>query len=91
MTPGPTPWWRDLSGIKLYVPEESLDLYKVASIWKEFDVQVIGGVEEVEADADAKTVEGYYNLQGVRIDKPEAGKVGIVRYTDGSAKKVIGR
>lgn len=91
MTPGPTPWWRDLSGIKLYVPEESLDLYKVASIWKEFDVQVIGGVEEVEADADAKTVEGYYNLQGVRIDKPETGKVGIVRYSDGSAKKVIGR
>ena len=91
MTAGPTPWWRDLSGIKLYVPEESLDLYKVAPVWEEFDVQAIGGVEGVEADDETKTVAGYYNLQGVRIDNPERGQVSIVRYTDGTAAKVVVR
>ncbi|MBO4244404.1 MAG: leucine-rich repeat domain-containing protein [Bacteroidales bacterium] len=74
---------------KLYVWHEAIDKYKAAAVWKEFLVEA--GVEGVEADAEAKTVEGYYNLQGVRIDNPERGQVGIVRYTDGSAKKVVVR
>ncbi|MBQ4434247.1 MAG: hypothetical protein II894_08845 [Bacteroidales bacterium] len=76
---------------KLYVWHEAIDKYKEAAVWKDFDIQDLGGVEGVVADAEAKTVEGYYNLQGVRIDNPERGQVGIVRYTDGTAKKVVVR
>ena len=76
---------------KLYVWHEAIDKYKEADVWKDFDIQDLGGVEGVEADAEAKTVEGYYNLQGVRIDNPERGQVSIVRYTDGTAKKIVVR
>ena len=80
-----------MANCRLCVWHESIDAYKAANIWMYFDIQDLGGVEGVEADAEAKTVEGYYNLQGVRIDNPERGQVGIVRYTDGSAAKVIVR
>ena len=81
----------DMSACKLYVWHEAIDKYKEAAVWKDFDIQDLGGVEGVEADAEAKTVEGYYNLQGVRIDNPERGQVSIVRYTDGTAKKIVVR
>ena len=79
----------DMANCRLCVWHESIDAYKAANIWMYFDIQDLGGVEGVEADAEAKTVEGYYNLQGVRIDNPERGQVNIIRYTDGSAKKVV--
>ena len=79
----------NIPACKLYVWHEAIDKYKEAAVWKDFDIQDLGGVEGVEADVEAKTVAGYYNLQGVRIDNPERGQVSIVRYTDGSAKKVV--
>lgn len=79
----------DKAACKLFVLSQSLEKYKAAEVWKEFLVEA--GIEGVEADAEAKTVESYYNLQGVRIDNPERGQVIIVRYNDGSAKKVIVR
>ena len=77
----------DKTACKLFVLSQSLEKYKAAAVWKDFLVEA--GVEGVEADAEAKTVEGYYNLQGVRIDNPERGQVSIVRYADGTAKKVV--
>ena len=79
----------DKTVCKLFVLSQSLEKYKAAAVWKEFLVEA--GVEGVEADDETKTVAGYYNLQGVRIDNPERGQVSIVRYTDGSAAKVIVR
>ncbi|MBQ3991232.1 MAG: leucine-rich repeat protein [Bacteroidales bacterium] len=81
----------NISNCKLYVWHEAIDNYKEADVWKDFDIQDLGGVEGVETDDETKTVEGYYNLQGVRIDNPERGQVGIVRLTDGTAKKVVVR
>ena len=81
----------DISNCKLYVWHESISDYHAANVWKDFDIQDLGGVEGVEADDETKTVAGYYNLQGVRIDNPERGQVSFVRYTDGTAKKVIVR
>ena len=81
----------DLSNCKLYVWHEAIDNYKEADVWKDFDIQDLGGVDGIETDGETKTVEGYYNLQGVRIDNPERGQVSIVRYTDGSAKKIVVR
>ena len=77
----------------LHVTPECFETYKNAPQWNEFNniLDDLAGVEGVEADAEAKTVEGYYNLQGVRIDNPERGQVSFVRYTDGTAKKVIVR
>ena len=81
----------NIPACKLYVWHEAIDKYKEAAVWKDFDIQDLGGVEGVEADAKAKTVEGYYNLHGVRFDNPERGQVSIVRYTDGSTAKVFVR
>ncbi len=45
------------STCKLYVPENSVDLYKAAEVWKEFDVQsVAAGIEGVVAEDRAVNV-----------------------------------
>jgi len=81
----------DISSCKLYVWHESISDYQATDVWNDFDIQDLGGVDGVEADTEVKTVEGYYNLQGVCIDEPIRGKVSIVRYTDGTAKKIVVR
>ncbi len=45
------------------------------------------GIAGVEASKD-KTVEAYYSLDGTRLDAPAKG-VNIVKYSDGTAVKVI--
>lgn len=45
------------------------------------------GVAQVKHD-EKKEIEGYYDLQGRQISKPTSGFY-IIRYTDGSSKKVI--
>ena len=72
----------------LYVGEGSYEYYKSAEHWKDFIVQ-IAGVEGVEVDGTTKEVEGYYDLKGVRLEEPACGQVNIVRYTDGTAKKIV--
>ena len=50
----------DKSTCKLYVPEESLDLYKAADVWKDFsNILPIGseeGIENTNANAKANKV-----------------------------------
>ena len=79
----------DVPNCKLYVWHESLDAYKAAIVWKDFDIQDMGGVEGVEVDAATKEVEGFYDLKGIRLNEPARGQAVIVRYTDGTAKKVV--
>ena len=79
----------NIPACKLYVWHESLDAYKAANIWKYFDIQDMGGVEGVEVDAATKEVEGYYNLQGIRLNEPARGQVNIVRHTDGTTQKIV--
>lgn len=45
------------------------------------------GVVQVKSDEN-KVIEGYYDLQGRKISKPDSGLY-IIRYSDGSSKKVI--
>ena len=75
----------------LHVTPEHFDAYKKASQWKTFFniIDDLAGVEGVEVDAATKEVEGYYNLQGIRLNEPIRGQAVIVRYTDGTAKKVV--
>ena len=77
----------DVSTVKLYVPEQSYDLYNSAEVWKDFDIQGLVEVEGIEVDNVAKEVEGYYDLNGIRLNEPTRGQVNIVRYKDGTAKK----
>ncbi|MBO7382343.1 MAG: leucine-rich repeat protein, partial [Muribaculaceae bacterium] len=79
----------NINNCKLYVWHESLDAYKAANIWKDFDIQDMSGIDGVEVDEAAKEVEGYYDLKGVRLEEPARGQVNIVRYKDGSSQKVV--
>lgn len=58
-------------------------------IW-EFEVYGSEALSGVTAPAveDAREVKGFYNLQGQRITRPSEG-VFIIRYSDGTAEKVI--
>lgn len=49
------------------------------------------GLDEITAEDDSeKQITGYYNLQGMKLEKPEKGFI-IVRYSDGSARKILVR
>lgn len=76
------------SKCKLYVPIESVNLYKAADVWKEFSIQGINGVDGIYDDNQAKTIVGYYDVQGRCYNEPIRG-INIVRYSDGSSKKII--
>lgn len=47
----------------------------------------ITGIEDEKYESEAKVV-GYYSIDGKKLDAPSKG-LNIVRYSDGSAKKVI--
>ena len=45
------------------------------------------GIDSIESDGD-KTIEAVYNIQGIEVKNPASGLY-IVRYSDGSTRKVI--
>ena len=47
----------------------------------------ISGISTVKAGGDTKSA-GWYDLQGRRLTEPRKG-VNIIRYNDGTAKKVL--
>ena len=83
----------NVSNCKLYVPEQSMNLYKEAAIWKDFIIEGFVGVEDIFIDRPSieKTVVGYYDLRGIRHDEPVRGQINIVLFSDGTAKKVVVR
>ena len=46
------------------------------------------GIEFISVDTPERTVIGYYNLQGQRTSEPQRG-LNIIRYSDGTSKKVL--
>ncbi len=46
------------------------------------------GVENIESDSARKDIDAYYSLDGARYTRPVKG-VNIVRYTDGSSRKMM--
>ena len=46
------------------------------------------GIANVRTEATAPTVDGYYDLNGRKIDMPEHG-INIIRYTDGTTRKIF--
>ena len=80
------------SAATLHVPSESLSDYASATAWENFiniasDLDT--AVESISADAEETQPTGYYSLSGQRLDAPAKGEVTIIRYSDGTAKKVF--
>ena len=48
----------------------------------------ITGIKDIETETLSNEIEGYYNLNGVRISKPVRG-ITIVKYKDGRCVKVM--
>ncbi len=74
----------------LFVPIGAKSAYSIADQWKEFLY-----VEEVEVSpvadilaGDNSEPAGYYTTDGKQVPQPQRG-INIVRYTDGTARKVL--
>ena len=52
----------------LYVPAESVELYKAAPIWKNFNVQAITGTGINHTPSVSKGEEAWYTLDGRKLD-----------------------
>ncbi|MBD5371444.1 MAG: hypothetical protein HDR80_09950 [Bacteroides sp.] len=61
--------------------EERLSIAEQLRIWKE------AGVEDVAADADSAPV--YYTLSGIRVERPAAGELYIVKRGSKVSKEII--
>lgn len=77
----------------LYVPEESINLYKNDSKWGAFQnirgLSEISSVQQVRAESTGNPTQ-IVNLQGVRLNELKEG-INIVVYDNGSSKKVLKR
>lgn len=61
---------------ELRVPDEAKTAYETANGWKDaFGDRVVTGVENVYIETTDNGT--YYNLQGIRVDEPRAGRIYI--------------
>ncbi len=73
----------------VYVPAGSKEAYSTADQWQEFF-----NIVEMEAtginsiNPDENEIVGYYTVGGQKVNAPQKG-VNIVRYADGTTKKVL--
>ncbi len=80
----------DTDNCTLYVPEDSIELYENADPWKDFlniKEETYTGISAFGSDAAGLQEVSRYNMNGQRIDGAQRG-VNIIRYSDGSIKKV---
>lgn len=78
------------SSCALYVPEESLNAYKSAAVWKEFSNILTSRVSTIDA-GQVPEITGIYDMTGRRLEAPAAGQICIIRYSNGSVSKVMTR
>ena len=95
---------KDLSEIDLYVPEESIELYRITADWNKFR-NILPMTDEMKNSYErawneamtVKTPEGkdacverWYSINGHRLSSPRKGiNIGVM--SDGSTRKVIGK
>ncbi len=76
---------------KLYVPEGTKSLYQATAPWSSFSNIVeyeLTGIQQHTLQAD-NPISACYNTSGQRIKEPQKGQVVVVRYTDGTTRKVL--
>ena len=80
----------DKNACALHVPEGKIDLYKQAAAWKDFvnmsDDIIVSGVGATVNSRPVPCAE--YGLDGRKVNAGDKG-VRIVRYSDGSVKKIL--
>ena len=77
------------SNCTLYVPKGTHQYYSVAKVWRDFGKIVEydpTGINSVNVSSDTKEV-SRYSMDGQLLSAPTKG-VNIVKYNDGSVKKV---
>ena len=74
----------------LVVPQDHIAAYQQADQWKEFFFIERGDFDDGigEVKAEIATGEDYYDLNGRQLDKPQKG-INIIRYPDGTSRKVL--
>lgn len=80
----------NLSNCTLYVPQGTRLRYSGTEVWRDFgEIKEydISGVNKVDNHSEAKEA-SRYSLDGQRLSVPVKG-LNIVRYSDGSIKKVV--
>lgn len=83
---------KQYTDVILYVPKGSLAAYQAAEGWRKFwDIREVesSGIEEAEVDNNIQEV-GRYNLQGQAVTDDYRGLI-IVKYSDGTVKKVLNK
>ncbi len=82
----------DQSACTLYVPKGSVDAYKSADVWKEFNIVELAeqttAINETTTSTE-KTITAYYNITGAKLpEEPEKG-IYVVLYSDGTSEKMM--
>ena len=76
----------DVSNVTLYVPKDSYQQYKEHPVWGKFDIAIMTGIELTQGSAEGK--KDVYDTNGRRLQSAQRG-INIIRYSDGSTKKVL--
>ena len=80
----------DKTKCTLYVPQGASQDYWLADVWGDFENIVeydVTGIDNVATSTDAKEI-SRYSANGQRLAAPTKG-LNIVKYSDGSVKKVV--
>lgn len=76
----------NVAKVMLVVPDDAVDKYKTHEIWRKFWIESPTGISDL--NANHSTSESSYNLSGQVVNKRQKG-VNIIRYSDGTSKKVL--
>ena len=76
----------DVSNVTLYVPKDSYQQYKEHPVWGMFDIAIMTGIELTQGSAEGK--KDVYDTNGRRLQSAQRG-INIIRYSDGSTRKVL--
>ena len=46
-------------------------------------------IDNLKKENNNKNIIGYYNLQGIKLNSPSNKNITIIRYNDGSSRKIL--
>ncbi len=79
-----------IEDITLKVPNEAVDAYKSAYLWKEFNIVGFDatGIESVKSEVPTTDVPtAIYTLNGQKVSQTQKGQIYLFRYGNGKTVK----